>query len=114
MVAVHRGLARHLIDLRPRYNRKPGPCTRHREGLHLSSTGCESCRLQNLANCSARLYIDERHPAYLLNSAFRKMIINEYREIGEPPDCHVYLRADPDGAFSYFFSPSAAKTLKRS
>ena len=58
------------------------------------------------------VYIDERRPTHPLNSAFRKMIINEYRDIGEPRDCHVYLRADPDGALSYFFSPGAAKTLE--
>lgn len=41
------------------------------------------------------------------------MLIDEYRDNGQPRDCRVYLRTDPDGGYSYFFSPGAAKTLER-
>jgi len=41
------------------------------------------------------------------------MLMDAYRDHGEPADCRVYLRADADGAFSYFFSPEAAKTFER-
>ncbi len=48
-----------------------------------------------------------------VNTTFRKMLNDEYREHGEPRGCRVYLRSDPDGGYVYFFSPAAAASLER-
>lgn len=58
------------------------------------------------------VHIEDLHRSQAVNTTFRKMLIDEYRANGEPLDWRVYLRADPDGSYSYFFSPGAAKALK--
>jgi hypothetical protein len=46
-----------------------------------------------------------------VNLTFRNMLMDEYRELGEPKGCHVYCHALTDGSFTYFFSPAAAEAL---
>ena len=58
------------------------------------------------------VHIEHMRLTDTVNAAFRKMLIDEYRDHGEPRDCHVYLRSDPDGGCSYYFSPAADKTLE--
>ena len=45
------------------------------------------------------------------NATFRKMLIDDYRFIGQPPNCRVYLDSAVSGYFCYF-SPAAAKALE--
>ena len=59
------------------------------------------------------VHVDNMRLKAAVNTTFRKMLLDAYRDHGEPADCRVYLRTDPDGAFSYFFSPAAAKSLER-
>ena len=46
-----------------------------------------------------------------VNLTFRNMLIDEYRELGEPKGCHVYRHDHADGSYTYFFSPAAAEAL---
>ncbi len=59
------------------------------------------------------VHVEHMRLTAAVNTTFRKMLVDAYRDHGEPTDCRVYLRADPDGALSYFFSPVAAKTFER-
>lgn len=59
------------------------------------------------------VYIEHMRLTDAVNTTFRNMLIDEYRDKGQPRDCRVYLRADPKGGYSYYFSPVAAKTLEK-
>ncbi len=47
-----------------------------------------------------------------LNQTFRNLLIDEYAKLGQPRNCRVYVRANWDGSYSYFFSPGAAERLE--
>ena len=57
------------------------------------------------------VHIQHTRVARAVNLTFRNMLIDEYKELGEPRDCNVYRRVRPDQAVSYFFSPAAAHAL---
>jgi hypothetical protein len=45
------------------------------------------------------------------NTTFREMLIEEYRDQGQPRDCHVYY-TQATGGYYYYFSPTAAMVLE--
>ena len=51
------------------------------------------------------------HKQRAVNVTFRNMLVDEYRELGEPMGCHVNRRVHADGSSSYLFSPAAAAAL---
>jgi hypothetical protein len=58
------------------------------------------------------VHIAHTRVARAVNVTFRNMLIDEYRILGEPKDCHVYRRVRPDDSCSYFFSPAAAGAME--
>ena len=48
-----------------------------------------------------------------LNETFRNLLIDEYADLGQPDNCRVYVRVNPDGGYSYFFSPGAATHFQK-
>ena len=57
------------------------------------------------------VHIGPTRAATAINATFRKMLLDEHRNSGQPRDCHVYHVSTPDGDF-YYFSPVAAQGLK--
>ena len=57
------------------------------------------------------VHIEHIRAATAVNATFRKMLLDEYRDVGQPRDCHVYHDSTPGGDF-YYFSPGAAQALK--
>ena len=57
------------------------------------------------------VHIDHKRLAAPVNHTFRNMLIAEYRDLGEPPECRVYRDFHTDGSYSYVFSPAAAAKL---
>jgi len=58
------------------------------------------------------VHIDHARHSSAVNATFCKMLAKEHQDIGKPSDCRIYLREDPDGGYSYFFSPTAAKRFE--
>ena len=48
-----------------------------------------------------------------LDKTFVTLLMDEYRTLSQPQLCRVYCRTHPDGSFTYFFSPPAAKSMQR-
>jgi hypothetical protein len=40
------------------------------------------------------------------------LLLEEYRDLGQPDNCRVYSKTHPNGSYSYFFSPGAAEAFK--
>jgi hypothetical protein len=57
------------------------------------------------------VHIEHTRVSRAVNLTFRNMLIDDYRELGQPKDCHVYRHARPDGSINYFFSPTAAEAM---
>jgi hypothetical protein len=57
------------------------------------------------------VHIQQTRVSRAVNLTFRNMHIDEYRELGQPKDCHVYRLIRADTSVSYFFSPVAAGAL---
>ena len=47
-----------------------------------------------------------------LNETFRNLLIDEYVDLGQPRNCRVDVRENPEGGYSYFFSPGAFERLQ--
>ena len=52
--------------------------------------------------------IDHVRLAIPINVTFRNMLVDEYRDLGEPSHFRVYRRGNSNGPFSYFFPPDTA------
>ena len=57
------------------------------------------------------VHIEHIRVAKAVNTTFRKMLLDERRDIDQPRDCHVYHDSTPGGDF-YYFSPTAAQSLE--
>jgi len=58
------------------------------------------------------VHIEHKRLAHPLDVTFRNMLIQEYRNFGEPADCRVYRKSHGDGARTYFFSPAASEHME--
>lgn len=58
------------------------------------------------------IQIDHPRLVLTIDVTFRKMLIGEYRDFGQPENCRVYRKIFPDGSYLYYFSPQAAYTFK--
>jgi hypothetical protein len=47
-----------------------------------------------------------------LNETFRTLLIDEYAELGQLDNCRIYVSANQDAGYSYYFSPGAAARLQ--
>jgi hypothetical protein len=56
--------------------------------------------------------IEQQRLARVINLTFRNMLLEEYRDLGQPDNCRVYRRIHPDGSHTYLFSPDAADVMK--
>ena len=48
-----------------------------------------------------------------LQKTFHSLLLSEYEAEGRPKSCSVYLSANSDGSYTYFFSPRATLILDR-
>jgi hypothetical protein len=46
------------------------------------------------------------------NLALQTTIIDSFREMGQPADCHVYRMGTDERGYSYFFTPGAAECFR--
>ena len=58
------------------------------------------------------VHIEHMRLARPLNETFRNLLIDEYVDLGQPRNCRVYVRENPEGGYSYFFSPGAGERLE--
>jgi len=58
------------------------------------------------------VHIEHKRLAHPLDVTFRNMLMQEYRNFGEPADCRVYRKRHFDGGTTYFFSPEASEHME--
>jgi len=59
------------------------------------------------------VHIEHMRLTWALQVTFHSLLLSEYEAKDRPRSCSVYLSANSDGSYTYFFSPGATLILDR-
>jgi len=59
------------------------------------------------------VHIEHMRLTRALQSTFQSLLLSEFEVEGQPGNCRVYLSANSDGSYTYYFSPRATLVFDR-